>query len=41
MLQSGEVVVETAGDGYKVTFNVVDQNGTEWKGTYTGGITQP
>ena len=40
-LQSGEVVVETAGDGYKVTFNVVDQNGTEWKGTYTGGITQP
>lgn len=38
LLQSGEFVVETVAEGYKVTFNVVDVNGTEWKGTYVGDI---
>ena len=37
-LSSGEVVVETSGDGYKVTFNVVDKNNKEWKGSYTGAL---
>ncbi len=34
----GEVVIEEAADGYTVTFNVVDSNGTAWKGTYTGTL---
>ena len=38
LLQSGEFVIETVAEGYKVTFNVVDVNGTEWKGTYVGDI---
>ena len=38
-LQSGgEVVIEEVAEGYKVTFNVVDKNGTAWKGTYTGAL---
>lgn len=35
---SGEVVVEEDAAGYKLTFDVVDANGTEWKGTYVGAI---
>ena len=34
----GEVVIEEAAEGYKVTFNVVDSNGTAWKGSYTGAL---
>ena len=34
----GEVVIEEAAGGYTVTFNVVDSNGTAWKGTYTGTL---
>ena len=34
----GEVVIEEAAGGYTVTFNVVDSNGTAWKGTYTGAL---
>ena len=38
-LQSGgEVVIEEVAEGYKVTFDVVDKNGTAWKGTYTGAL---
>lgn len=38
-LQSGgKVVIEEVAEGYKVTFNVVDKNGTAWKGTYTGTL---
>ena len=38
-LQSGgEVVIEEVAEGYKVTFNVVDSNGTAWKGTYVGAL---
>ena len=38
-LQSGgEVVIEEVAEGYKVTFNVVDKNGTAWKGSYTGTL---
>ncbi len=38
-LQSGgEVVIEEVAEGYKVTFNVVDSNGTAWKGSYTGAL---
>ena len=38
-LQSGgEVIIEEVAEGYKVTFNVVDKNGTAWKGTYTGAL---
>ncbi len=38
-LQSGgEVVIEEAAEGYTVTFNVVDSNGTAWKGSYTGAL---
>ena len=37
-LSSGEVVVEESGDGYKVTFNVVDKNNNEWKGSYDGVV---
>ncbi|MBQ2784530.1 MAG: BACON domain-containing protein [Alistipes sp.] len=37
-LSSGEVVVETSGDGYKVTFNVVDKNNKEWKGSFDGSV---
>lgn len=37
-LVSGEVVVEDDAAGYKLTFNVVDTNGTTWKGTYVGAI---
>lgn len=37
-LSSGEVVVEEDAAGYKLTFDVVDANGTEWKGTYVGAI---
>ena len=37
-LSSGEVVVETSGDGYKVTFNVVDNNNKEWKGSFDGSV---
>ena len=38
-LQSGgEVVIEEVAEGYKVTFNVVDANGTAWKGSYTGAL---
>ena len=34
----GEVVIEEVAEGYKVTFNVVDNNGTAWKGSYTGAL---
>ena len=34
----GEVVIEEAAGGYTVTFNVVDSNGTAWKGSYTGAL---
>ena len=38
-LQSGgEVVIEEVAEGYKVTFDVVDSNGTAWKGSYTGAL---
>ena len=37
-LSSGEVVIEEVAEGRKVTFEVVDQNGTAWKGTYTGTL---
>ncbi|MBR6630736.1 MAG: BACON domain-containing protein [Alistipes sp.] len=38
-LQSGgEVVIEEVAEGYTVTFNVVDSNGTAWKGSYTGAL---
>ena len=38
-LQSGgEVVIEEVAEGYKVTFDVVDKNGTAWKGSYTGAL---
>ena len=38
-LVSGTVVVEEDAAGYKFTFDVVDNNGTNWKGTYIGPIT--
>ena len=34
----GEIVIEEAAEGYTVTFNVVDSNGTAWKGSYTGAL---
>ena len=34
----GEVVIEEAAGGYKVTFEVTDRNGTAWKGSYTGAL---
>ncbi len=34
----GEVVIEQVAEGYKVTFEVTDRNGTAWKGTYTGTL---
>ena len=34
----GQVVIEEVAEGYKVTFDVVDNNGTAWKGTYTGTL---
>ena len=37
-LSSGEVVVETSGDEYNISFNVVDKNNNEWKGSYTGAL---
>ncbi|MBR2436972.1 MAG: BACON domain-containing protein [Alistipes sp.] len=37
-LSSGEVVVEASGDGYNISFNVVDKNNNEWKGSYTGAL---
>ena len=37
-LSSGEVVIEEVAEGYKVTFDVVDSNGTAWKGSYTGAL---
>ncbi|MBR3827522.1 MAG: hypothetical protein IKJ38_07415 [Alistipes sp.] len=40
-LKSGEVVVEVTADGYVVTFDVIDNNETAWKGTYTGSIAHP
>ena len=39
LLVSGEFVVEEDAAGYKFTFDVVDNNGTNWKGTYVGPIT--
>lgn len=38
LLVSGEWVVEEDPAGYKVTFDVIDANGTNWKGTYVGPI---
>ena len=40
-LASGNVHVETTADGYVVTFDIIDNNGTAWKGTYTGSIAHP
>ena len=37
-LSSGEVVIEEVAEGYKITFDVVDSNGTAWKGSYTGAL---
>ena len=37
-LSSGEVVIEEVAEGYKVTFEVTDSNGTAWKGSYTGAL---
>ena len=37
-LSSGEVVIEEVAEGYKVTFDVTDSNGTAWKGSYTGAL---
>jgi len=37
-LSSGEVVIEEVAEGYKVTFDIVDSNGTAWKGSYTGAL---
>ena len=34
----GQVVIEEVAEGYKVTFDVVDNNGTAWKGSYTGAL---
>ena len=34
----GQVVIEEVAEGYKVTFDVVDSNGTAWKGSYTGAL---
>ena len=34
----GQVVIEEVAEGYKVTFDVVDANGTAWKGSYTGAL---
>lgn len=34
----GQVVIEEVAEGYKVTFDVVDKNGTAWKGSYTGAL---
>lgn len=34
----GEVVIEEVAEGYKVTFEVTDRNGTAWKGSYTGAL---
>lgn len=34
----GQVVIEEAAGGYKVTFEVTDSNGTAWKGSYTGAL---
>lgn len=34
----GQVVIKETADGYKVTFDVVDANGTAWKGSYTGAL---
>ena len=34
----GQVVIEEVAEGYKVTFDVVDNNGTAWKGSYTGTL---
>jgi hypothetical protein len=40
LLVSGEFVVEEDAAGYKFTFDVVDNNGTNWKGTYVGPISK-
>lgn len=34
----GQVVIEEVAEGYKVTFEVTDRNGTAWKGSYTGAL---
>jgi hypothetical protein len=38
LLVSGEFVVAEDPAGYKFTFDVIDANGTNWKGTYVGPI---
>lgn len=35
---SGQVVIEAAGDEYKVTFDITDANNNNWKGTHVGPL---
>lgn len=37
-IASGEMVVEMIGEQYKITFDFVDKNGNEYKGSYTGDL---
>jgi hypothetical protein len=34
----GSVIVEEVAEGYKVSFDVIDENGTNWKGEYVGAL---
>lgn len=38
-LESGKLVVEDAGNGQTtITFDIIDEFGTQWKGSYTGAL---
>ena len=36
----GTITISEVAEGYKFAFDVTDANGTEWKGTYVGPITE-
>ena len=38
-LTMGNVKVEEHAEGYKVSFDVIDENGNNWRGEYVGPIT--
>jgi hypothetical protein len=37
-LDMGSVIVEEVDGGYKITFDVIDNQGTNWKGEYVGAL---